>query len=106
MTKIAFIFDSGFIGWYDLILVLAAMGAALVFLGLYLRDSQTPVAGVLVIPLAAAASLAAARLVHWYCFPGNYASMKVALTNLSAGGFALVGVFAGCIFVAALTRQP
>lgn len=104
MARIAFIYDAGFLSWPSLILTLAAAGTVLLFLGLYLRTPGNALAGFVVVPLAVTASLLASRLIHWYCFSGNYESLTAAITNLRSGGFALVGVFAGCLGAAAVTR--
>jgi len=104
VTRIAYIYDGGFLTWPAVILTLAAAGTVFLFLGLYLRTPGNALAGFVVVPLAVSASLLAARLVHWYCFSGNYESLTAAVTNLRFGGFTLVGVFAGCLAAAVVTR--
>ena len=104
MNRIALILNGNFIYWNSLVLVLAGAVAACLFLALYLQRSQQPNAGFLTLPIAAALSLVLARLIHWYCRTGSYASLQAAMTNFTDGGFALVGVFAGCILTAILLR--
>lgn len=104
MEQIAFILDGRYLYWSSIILTLAAAAAICVFLSLYLKRSGNCAAGFCVVPLALVLSLAAARLVHWYCYEERYESLLAAMTNFSSGGFALVGVFAGCLAAAVLTR--
>lgn len=104
MNRIAFIFEGNFIYWNSLILVLAAATAVCFFLALYLHRSRNTNAAFLALPLCAAFSLVASRFIHWYCRTGSYASLAAAMSDYTDGGFALVGVFAGCILAAALLR--
>ena len=104
MNRIALILEGNFIYWNSLILVLAGAVAACLFLALYLHRSQYTNAAFVALPIAAALSLVLARFVHWYCRTGSYISLQAAMTNFTDGGFALVGVFAGCILTAALLR--
>lgn len=104
MAQIAYIYDGGMILWPSIILSLAAMGTVVLFLGLYLRTHGNIFGGFLTVPLAVILSLLGARMVHWYCFPGYYPGLEGALRDLTAGGFALVGVFGGCLLAAAITR--
>ena len=104
MNRIAFILESNFIYWNSLILVLAGASAVCLFLGLYLRQSKNAYAAFLTPPIATALSLALARFIHWYCRTGSYASLEVAMKDITDGGFALVGVFIGCFITAVLLR--
>ena len=104
MNRIALILEGNFVYWNSLVLVLAGIVAACLFLSLYLHRSQHVNAGFLALPIAAALSLVLSRLIHWYCRTGSYASLQAAMTDFSDGGFALVGVFAGCILTAVLLR--
>lgn len=104
MEKIAFIWGDLFVNWSSVILLLACAAAACIFLSIYLRKSENFRAAFIVVPLAMALSLAAARLLHWYCYAENYESLQAAMTEFSSGGFALLGVFAGCLISALLTR--
>ena len=104
MDRIAFIIGERFLYWSSILLTLAVVVSICTFLALYLRRSGNAVAAALAVPASMAASLVLARLVHWYCRTDNYASLHAALSDFSTGGFALMGVFAGC-FLAALTLR-
>lgn len=104
MERIAFIFGNHILYWSSILLTLAAAAAVCVFLSLYLRKSGNGTAGFSVVPLAMVLSLAAARLLHWYCYAESYESLSAAMTSFSGGGFALLGAFAGCFLAAVLTR--
>lgn len=104
MERIAFIVGTQVIYWSSVIQVLAAAAAVCVFLALYLRTSRNLLAGFSVVPLAIALSLLFSRMIHWYCFAENYESFTAAVTDLFAGGGALLGAFAGCFLAAVLTR--
>lgn len=104
MERIAWILGTRTLYWSSLVLTLASAAAVCLFLALYLRKSENSAAAFTVVPLAMVLSLFFARLVHWYCFDERYESMLSALTNFSVGGFALIGVFAGCLLAAVLTR--
>lgn len=104
MERIAFIAGSHFITWSSVVITLAAAAAACIFLGLYLWKSGNSMSGFAAVPLALALSLAAARLIHWYCYEESYESLHAAMTNFSQGGYALLGAFAGCLLAALLLR--
>ena len=104
MDRIAFIIGARFLYWSPMLLSLAAVGAVLLFLGLYLGKSENGNAAALAVPLSVGFSLVLSRLVHWYCRPDSYASMLAALTDYSTGGYALMGVFAGCALAALVLR--
>ena len=104
MERIAFIFDHIYIYWSALILTLAAAAAVCTFLSLYLgKTGKTAVAAV-VVPLAIALSLVLARACHWYCRSDAYENLVSAMDLRTPGGFALMGVFAGCLLAAVLVR--
>ncbi len=104
MERIAFILGGYTLYYSAIILTLAAAGAMFLFLALYLSKGEHYMAAFVTVPLAALLSLLAARLVHWYCYPQRYESLLTAILDLSNGGFALVGVFAGCLLAALITR--
>ncbi len=104
MDKIAYIIGETFIYWNSIILILAAAAAICMFLFLYLRERGTGISAALLIPLAVVASIIAARTVHWYCRADAYTDLKGALTTFTGGGYALMGVFAGCAVTALLLR--
>ena len=104
MDRIAFIIGEKLIYWNSIILTLAAGAAICIFLALYLGKRGNAAAGFTVVPLAMVLSLACARLVHWYCRSDSYASLASAMTDYSSGGYALMGVFAGCFLAAVILR--
>ena len=104
MDKIAYIIGETFIYWNSIILILAAAAAICMFLFLYLREQGNGISAALLVPLAVVASILAARTVHWYCRADAYTDLKGALTTFTGGGYALMGVFAGCAVTAALLR--
>lgn len=104
MDRIAFIINETFIYWSPLILTLATVVAICFFLSFYLRKSGNGLAAACVVPLSLLASLYLARLIHWYCSADSYESMTSAMADLTAGNFALMGVFAGCVLMAAILR--
>ena len=104
MERIAFILGSRYLYWSSLILTLATAAAVCLFLAFYIGKSGRVAAGFAVVPLAMVLSLFFARVVHWYCYDERYTGLMSALTDFTSGGFALVGVFVGCIAAAVLTR--
>lgn len=104
MDRIAFIVGDTFVYWSSIILTLATATAICFFLATYLGKSGNGVGAALMIPLALVASLVLARLVHWYSRTDSYLSFESAMTDYTSGGYALVGVFAGCILSAVLLR--
>ena len=104
MEKIAFLLNGTAIGWSGMILILAALGAVLLFLGLYLGKTGNPAAAFAAVPLALLLSVLFARLLHWYCYAETYDSLFSAVTDYSSGGFGLLGAFAGCFAAALITR--
>lgn len=104
MEKIAFILGETFVYWSSIILTLAVAAAICLFWSLYLKKSGNAVAAAVFVPLAIVASLYISRFIHWYCFADSYTSMEAAMSDLSRGGFALMGAFVGCVLVACLLR--
>lgn len=104
MERIAFIIGERFLYWSSILLTLSVVVSICVFLALYLRRSGNVIAAAIAVPVSMALSLVLARLVHWYCRADSYASLEAALTDYSSGGFALMGVFAGCFLTALLLR--
>ncbi len=104
MGKIAYIFEDTFVYWQSVILAFSAVTAVCAFLALYLWKSRNTLAAALAVAGGLVLSPVLARLVHWYCQSAAYASFAAAMTDDSAGGYALMGVFAGCILTACLLR--
>lgn len=104
MDRIAFIFGETFIYWSSIILTLAAASAACLFLSLYLLRRGNELSAAVVIPLSVVLSLVFARFMHWYCRADSYESFFAAMTNYGSGGYALMGVFAGCALAAVIVR--
>lgn len=104
MEQIAFISGGVFTYWSSVILALACVTAIALFASLYLFKTGRMAVVSLTVPLAFALSLVLARLVHWYCRTDSYDSLYVAMTDYLSGGYALAGVFAGCLLTACLLR--
>ena len=104
MDKIAFIIGETFLYWSSIVLTLGALTAVCFFLSLYLGKTSNAVAGFAAVPLSMALSLVLARFVHWYCRADSYDGFLSAMTDYSSGGYALLGVFAGCLLAAVLLR--
>ena len=104
MDRIAYIVGETFIYWSSIILALGTLTAVCIFLWLYLGRSGNGLGAALMVPMAVTASLVLSRLVHWYCRTDAYESFSVALGDFSQGGYALLGVFMGCLLVAGLLR--
>lgn len=102
MDRLAFIIGNIFLYWDSVILALACTSAVLLFAAFYLDFGGNALALEAVVPLAVTFSLLAARFFHWYSCWDRYAGFLTAMTELSSGGFALMGVFLGC-FLAAVT---
>ncbi len=102
MDKIAYIIGENFLYWNSIILAIAVVVAVCMFLFLYLRRENNGLGAAILVPLAAVSSLLLARLIHWYCLPDAYESMEAAMTTFTGGGYALMGVFAGCGLSAAV----
>ena len=104
MNRIAFIINGNFIYWNSLLLALGALVAICFFLGLYPLRGKNPTAGFIAVVVSTAVSLVLSRFVHWYCRTGAYESLGSAMTDLTGGSFALVGVFLGCLITAVVLR--
>lgn len=104
MEKIAFILQDHYIYWSSIFVLLGAGVSFFTFLALYIRKREDLVSGFTAVPVAAILGLLLARFVHWYCCADQYSGLIAAMTNLSAGGFALLGALGGCLAAALLTR--
>ena len=104
MEKVAFIVGETFIYWSSIILVFAVTAAVFLFLALYIGKSRNILGAAMALPMAFVLSMVLARLVHWYCCTDAYESLHQAMTDYFSGGYALMGVFFGCILVACILR--
>ena len=104
MDRIAFIYGETFLYWSSIILTFAVAAAVCTFLFLYLREKYNGLGAAFLVPLSMVLSLLFSRAVHWYCMANAYDSLKGALTTFTGGGYALMGVFAGCALAALLLR--
>ena len=96
MEKIAFISEGIVIFWRPLLITAGALTAILFFLALDLMKACRGVRAFVAVLTMVVLGLLGGRLVHWYCRFGEYHGLRDALTH-STGGFALLGVFAGCL---------
>lgn len=104
MDKIAIIAGDTVIYWNSIVLTLAAATAICFFLAFYIGKCGNAVAGFAAVPLSIVCGIVLARFVHWYSRADSYAGFKAAMTDYTSGGYALLGVFAGCILAAAVLR--
>ena len=104
MDKIAFISGDTFIYWSPIIMALSAVAAVAFYCAVYVAKDRKPVAAAFSACLSIVLSIPLARLVHWYCRTPSYESFQVAMTDYSQGGYALAGVFFGCLLAAGITR--
>ena len=104
MEQIAFILDGRIIHWSFLMVALGGAVAVCLFLWLYTRQTDNWSGAAWMLVLSCPLSVFFSRLIHWYCQYSSYTSLQSAITDYSAGGFALVGVFAGCLLAALLVR--
>ena len=104
MNRIAFIYGQNLIYWSSIVLTLAAVSAVFLFLAYYLYRDGNVLAAAVVIPLSCVLSLILGRMLHWYCRADSYLSFGAAMADYSSGGYALLGVFAGCALAAWIVR--
>lgn len=104
MDKIAIIAGEQVIYWNSIVLTLAAAAAICFFLCFYIGKCGNAVAGFAAVPVSIVLSIVFARLVHWYSRADSYGGFLAAMTDYTSGGYALLGVFAGCALTAALLR--
>ena len=104
MDKLAFISGETFIYWSSIVYTLAAATAICFFLAFYLGKSGNAVAGFAAVPMSMFLGLIAARFFHWYCQADSYSGFVSAMTDYTSGGYALIGVFAGCALAAVIVR--
>lgn len=104
MEKIAFISGGTYIYWSSIILALAVLTAICFFGALHLGKGGSMLTMCLMVPVSMILSVLLARLVHWYCRTDAYESLQAALLDHSWGGYALMGVFFGCILTACVLR--
>lgn len=104
MEKIAFISGGIFIYWSSIILTLAVLAAMAVYAGLYIYKSGNILGAAVTLPVAMVLSAVLARLIHWYCRADSYSGLLDAMTDYSWGGYALMGVFIGCLLTALLLK--
>ena len=104
MDKLALISGESFLYWNSIVYTLAAATAIAFFLAFYIGKCGNAVAGFAAVPLSIVLGLVAARFFHWYCRADSYDSFFTAMTDYTSGGYALMGVFLGCVLAAALLR--
>ena len=104
MDAIAIIYGEMFLYWNSIILTLAVAAAVCTFLFLYLREKYNGLSAAFLVPVSMVLSLVLSRGIHWYCMANAYDSLKGALTTFTGGGYALMGVFAGCALAAVVLR--
>ena len=104
MERIAFIIGETFLYWSSIILTLAVAAAICFFLFLYLREKHNGISAAFLICGCLVSSILLSRGIHWYFCANAYESLEAALTTFTGGGYALMGVFAGCALTALVLR--
>lgn len=104
MEKLAFLGEGIFIYWSPIIIAIAAVAAICFYAAAYIVKEGNFFALSASVLLSVLFSIPLSRLVHWYCKAGAYAGFAAAMTDYTTGGFALLGVFAGCFLAAVLLR--
>lgn len=104
MDQIAYIFDHRIVHWSFLMVALGGAVAVCLFLWLYTRQTNNWQGAGWMVLLGCPLSLFLSRLIHWYCRTASYTGFASAITDYSTGGYALVGVFAGCLLTAGILR--
>ena len=104
MDRIAFISGESIIYWNSIVYTLAAAVAICFFLAFYLNKTGNAVAGFAAIPMSMFLGIVFSRFVHWYSRADSYTGFASAMTDYTSGGYALIGVFAGCALTAVLLR--
>jgi prolipoprotein diacylglyceryltransferase len=97
MERIAFLWQgTGRPVYWDTIFLLLGALTALLFLIVFRALGGAKLWPLLpAVPLAAAAAVYAARLVHWYCCTEDYPGLAAALSDLETGSFSLAGALMG-----------
>ena len=104
MEQIALIIGDTILYWNSIITALAVAAAMGLFAALYLYKTGNWLSIAVLLPLATVLSFFCSRLIHWYCRSSSYESFYAAITDYTSGGYALIGVFAGCLLAAVLMR--
>ena len=104
MERIALIIGNYVIYWRPLLMVAAVLVTACLFSAIYLQKGGSGLSALATVCTALVLGTFLARLLHWYCRFDSYPSLRAAITEYSTGGYALAGVFAGCLAAALLLR--
>jgi len=104
MNQIAFIFSDTTSYWSSVVAAAAALCAMLAAVSVRLWRNEPLLPVLVYLPIATVLSVFFARLIHWYCRTDQYTSLSAALQDFTGGGYALLGVFAGCFLAAVLVR--
>ena len=104
MDKLAFITGNTFVYWTSIVYCLACATAICFFLAFYLNKTGNAAAGFAAVPVSIALGIVLSRFVHWYSRTDSYSGFLAAMSEYTYGGYALIGVFAGCILAASLLR--
>ena len=106
MEQIAFLLPGSGrpVFWREIILCAGVLTAVLALTAIRMWRKKPVFGPALLSVCAAAASVYAGRIIHWYCCFEDYESFAAAVTDLENGGFSLIGAFVGVILVFSLGR--
>ena len=104
MGKIAFIYGDLFVYWHSVILICGVLTAVFLFLAFWLDRGGKMLSGATTVVVSILLSTVLSRFIHWYSMSATYAGFASAMTDYSSGGYALMGVFLGCLITACLLR--
>ena len=104
MEKIGFIIGEEFVYWSPIILAISVVAAVCAFLALYSFSTGKLLGALLISALSVGLCPVFGRFVEWYCLPDSFESLSAAMSDFTSGGYALTGIFAGCLVAACLVR--
>lgn len=102
MYKLAFVSGNTLVYWHAIILALAVLTGMLFFVATYYRKTGDFRGAAVACPTAFLFSLFFSRLAHWFFRPDGYDGLASAMSSFLSSGYALIGVFAGCLLAACL----
>lgn len=90
--------------WSSVVIALGALSFFALSYALFVGNKGNALAMVLYIPVSAVLAVGLGRLLHYYCHPEQYASLRDALTDYSSGSFVMPGVVLGVVLAVFVVR--